>query len=105
IVHGTFNTLLNAGRLKLGVADDGDLTGKLFISSGLGGMSGAQGKAAEIAKSVAIIAEVDQSRIETRHSQGWVSQIAESPEEALQLARKAIDAKESTSIAYHGNIV
>ncbi len=50
IVHGTFNTLLNAGRLKLGVADDGDLTGKLFISSGLGGMSGAQGKAAEIAK-------------------------------------------------------
>ena len=44
IVHGTFNTLLNAGRLKLGVPDDGDLTGKLFISSGLGGMSGAQGK-------------------------------------------------------------
>lgn len=105
IVHGTFNTLLNAGRLKLGVADDGDLTGKLFISSGLGGMSGAQGKAAEIAKAVAIIAEVDQSRIKTRHSQGWISQIAESPEEALQLAQKAIDAKESTSIAYHGNIV
>ena len=52
IVHGTFNTLLNAGRLKLGVPDDGDLTGKLFISSGLGGMSGAQGKAAEIAKAV-----------------------------------------------------
>lgn len=105
IAHGTFNTLLNAGRLKLGVADDGDLTGKLFISSGLGGMSGAQGKAAEIAKAVAIVAEVDQSRIETRHSQGWISQIAESPEEALQLAQKAIDAKESTSIAYHGNIV
>lgn len=105
IVHGTFNTLLNAGRLKLGVADDGDLTGKLFISSGLGGMSGAQGKAAEIAKAVAIVAEVDQSRIETRHSQGWISQIAESPEEALQLAQKAIDTKESTSIAYHGNIV
>ncbi|KHD46047.1 urocanate hydratase [Streptococcus hongkongensis] len=105
IVHGTFNTLLNAGRLKLGVADDGDLTGKLFISSGLGGMSGAQGKAAEIAKAVAIIAEVDASRIETRHSQGWVSQIAESPEEALQLAQKAQEAKETTSIAYHGNIV
>ena len=61
IVHGTFNTLLNAGRLKLGVPDDGDLTGKLFISSGLGGMSGAQGKAAEIAKAVAIVAEVDRS--------------------------------------------
>ncbi|KYP17633.1 MULTISPECIES: urocanate hydratase [Streptococcus] len=105
IVHGTFNTLLNAGRLKLGVPDDGDLTGKLFISSGLGGMSGAQGKAAEIAKAVAIIAEVDASRIETRHSQGWVSQIAESPEEAMQLAQKAQEAKETTSIAFHGNIV
>ena len=105
IVHGTFNTLLNAGRLKLGVADDGDLTGKLFISSGLGGMSGAQGKAAEIAKAVAIIAEVDQSRIETRHSQGWISQLAESPKEAIDLAQKALKAGESTSIAYHGNIV
>ena len=105
IVHGTFNTLLNAGRLKLGVADDGDLTGKLFISSGLGGMSGAQGKAAEIAKAVAIVAEVDQSRIETRHSQGWISQLAESPKEAIDLAQKALGAGESTSIAYHGNIV
>ncbi|MEZ7548351.1 MULTISPECIES: urocanate hydratase [Streptococcus] len=105
IVHGTFNTLLNAGRLKLGVADDGDLTGKLFISSGLGGMSGAQGKAAEIAKAVAIVAEVDQSRIETRHSQGWISQLAESPKEAIELAQKALESGESTSIAYHGNIV
>ena len=105
IVHGTFNTLLNAGRLKLGVADDGDLTGKLFISSGLGGMSGAQGKAAEIAKAVAIVAEVDQSRIETRHSQGWISQLAESPKEAIELAQKALETGESTSIAYHGNIV
>ena len=105
IVHGTFNTLLNAGRLKLGVADDGDLTGKLFISSGLGGMSGAQGKAAEIAKAVAIVAEVDYSRIETRHSQGWISQLAESPKEAIDLAQKALKAGESTSIAYHGNIV
>ncbi len=105
IVHGTFNTLLNAGRLKLGVADDGDLTSKLFISSGLGGMSGAQGKAAEIAKAVAIVAEVDYSRIETRHSQGWISQLAESPKEAIDLAQKALKAGESTSIAYHGNIV
>ena len=105
IVHGTFNTLLNAGRLKLGVADDGYLTGKLFISSGLGGMSGAQGKAAEIAKAVAIVAEVDQSRIETRHSQGWISQLAESPKEAIDLAQKALETGESTSIAYHGNIV
>ena len=105
IVHGTFNTLLNAGRLKLGVADDGDLTGKLFISSGLGGMSGAQGKAAEIAKAVAIVAEVDRSRIETRHSQGWISQVTDSAEEAVKLAQAALEAGESTSIAYHGNIV
>ena len=49
IVHGTFNTLLGAGRLKLGVPEDGNLAGRLFISAGLGGMSGAQGKAAEIA--------------------------------------------------------
>ncbi|MET3558974.1 urocanate hydratase [Streptococcus rupicaprae] len=105
IVHGTFNTLLNAGRLKLGIPDDGDLTGKLFISSGLGGMSGAQGKAAEIAKAVSIIAEVDASRIETRHSQGWISQVAETAEEAVALALKAQEEGKALSIAYHGNIV
>lgn len=105
IVHGTFNTLLNAGRLKLGVADDGDLRGKFFISSGLGGMSGAQGKAADIANAVSIIAEVDYSRIETRHSQGWIKQIAESPEEAIKLAQDALSKNESTSIAFHGNVV
>src|SRR5574344_2813827 len=77
IVHGTFNTLLNAGRLKLGIPRDKDLTGKLFVSSGLGGMSGAQGKAAIIAGAVAIIAEVDGSRIQTRHRQGWVKHITE----------------------------
>lgn len=71
IVHGTFNTLLNAGRMKLGVPQGGDLRGHLFISSGLGGMSGAQPKAAEMAGAASIIAEVDISRIETRHRQGW----------------------------------
>lgn len=105
IVHGTFNTLLNAGRLKLGIADDGDLTGKLFVTSGLGGMSGAQGKAAEIAKSVSIVAEVDMSRIDTRLEQGWISKLAKTPEEAVKIAQEYIDKKESTSIAYHGNIV
>ena len=70
IVHGTFNTLLNAGRLKLGIPADGHLAGRLFVSAGLGGMSGAQGKAAEIAGAVSIIAEVDDSRIETRYTQG-----------------------------------
>ncbi len=72
IVHGTYNTILNAGRLFLGLAPDQDLAGQLFVSSGLGGMSGAQPKAAEIAGAVGVIAEVDQSRIQTRLDQGWV---------------------------------
>ena len=105
IVHGTFNTLLNAGRMKLGVPQDGDLCGHLFVSSGLGGMSGAQPKAAEIAGATAIIAEVDASRIETRHSQGWVGHVAESVAEAFRMAREAMDRREPCSIAYHGNVV
>lgn len=105
IVHGTFNTLLNAGRLKLGVADDEDLSGKLFVSSGLGGMSGAQGKAGEIAKAVTVIAEVDRSRIQTRLDQGWVRMVKDTPEATMQVAKEFLDRKESTSIAYHGNIV
>ena len=105
IVHGTFNTLLNAGRMKLGVPQDGDLRGHLFVSSGLGGMSGAQPKAAEIAGATAIIAEVDASRMETRHSQGWVGHVAESVAEAFRMAREAMDRREPCSIAYHGNVV
>ncbi len=103
IVHGTFNTLLNAGRMKLGT--DGDLAGHLFVSSGLGGMSGAQPKAAEIAGAVSIVAEVDSSRIETRHSQGWVRHIAQTPEQAFALAAEGIARREALSIAYHGNII
>ena len=105
IVHGTFNTLLNAGRMKLGVPADGDLRGHLFVSSGLGGMSGAQPKAAEIAGAVGIIAEVDASRIETRHSQGWVRHVVEDIPEAFRLAKEYVDKAEPASIAYHGNIV
>ena len=105
IVHGTFNTLLNAGRLKLGIPQNKDLTGKLFVSSGLGGMSGAQGKAAVIAGAVSIIAEVDASRIKTRFDQGWVSGVVESCAEAVQLAQEKLAAKEPFAIAYHGNIV
>jgi len=105
IVHGTFNTLLNAGRMKLGVPADGDLRGHLFVSSGLGGMSGAQPKAAEIAGAVGIIAEVDASRIETRHRQGWVRHVVEEIPEAFRLAKEYIDKGEPASIAYHGNIV
>jgi len=105
IVHGTFNTLLNAGRLMLGVPKDKDLAGKLFVTSGLGGMSGAQGKAAEISGAVSIIAEVDISRINTRHSQGWVSKQTASLEEAVRWAREKQAAKEACAIAYHGNII
>ena len=105
IVHGTFNTILNAGRLKLGLGPNEDLSGHLFISSGLGGMSGAQPKAVEIARGVGIFAEVDASRIETRHSQGWVSRVTANLDEAFLWAEKAMAEKEPLSIAYHGNIV
>ena len=88
IVHGTFNTLLNAGRMKLGIKGNEDLRGYLFVSSGLGGMSGAQAKATEIAGGVGIIAEVDASRIQTRHEQGWVSKVAESAKEAFEIAKE-----------------
>ena len=105
IVHGTFNTLLNAGRLKLGIPQDQDLRGHLFISSGLGGMSGAQPKAAEIAGAVSIIAEVDRSRIETRYRQGWVGHVTADIIEAYRMAAEAMRHREPCSIAYHGNIV
>ncbi|SNS89482.1 urocanate hydratase [Anaerovirgula multivorans] len=105
IVHGTFNTLLNAGRKKLGLRDDEDLRGVLFVTSGLGGMSGAQPKAVEIANGVGIIAEVDYSRIKTRHDQGWVSVISANLEEVFSIAKEHIEKKEPISIAYHGNIV
>ncbi len=105
IVHGTFNTLLNAGRMKLGVPQDGNLNGHLFVSSGLGGMSGAQPKAAEIAGAACIVAEVDLSRIETRYNQGWVGHITAHADEAFRLAQNAMARHETISIAYHGNIV
>lgn len=105
IVHGTFNTILNAARQKFGVGPKDNLAGILYVTSGLGGMSGAQPKAAEIAGGVAIVAEVDKSRIETRHNQGWVSKTSDSLPEVFAMARKALDDREPLSIAYHGNIV
>ena len=105
IVHGTFNTLLNAGRLKLGIPQDQDLRGHLFVSSGLGGMSGAQPKAAEIAGAGSIIAEVDRSRIETRYRQGGVGHVTADIIEAYRMAAEAMRRREPCSIAYHGNIV
>lgn len=105
IVHGTYNTLLNAGRLELGIPKDGDLSGHLFVSSGLGGMSGAQPKAVEIANGVGIIAEVDYTRIKTRLDQGWVTECSSDLETVFRIAKNYMDRKESISIAYHGNIV
>ena len=105
IVHGTFNTLLNAGRLKLGIPQDKNLSGHLFVSSGLGGMSGAQPKAAEIAGAASIIAEVDRSRIETRYKQGWVGHVTTDLHTAFRMALSAAERNESCSVAYHGNVV
>lgn len=105
IVHGTYNTLLNAGRQHLGIPNDGDLAGHLFISSGLGGMSGAQPKAIEIANGVGIIAEVDYSRIKTRLDQGWVHECYDDLDKVFASANKHLADKTTVSIAYHGNIV
>lgn len=105
IVHGTFNTILNAGRKKLGLRDDEDLRGHIFVSSGLGGMSGAQPKAVEIANGVGIIAEVDYSRIRTRYEQGWVKMVSNSLDEVFSTANDYLKRKEPITIAYYGNIV
>lgn len=105
IVHGTYITLLNAGRKYLGLAPDQDLKGVLYISSGLGGMSGAQSKAVEIAGGIGIIAEVDASRIETRHSQGWVGKVSSDLSEIFAWVNEYRKSKQPVSIAYHGNIV
>ena len=105
IVHGTYITLLNAGRLYLGISADKDLKGILYISSGLGGMSGAQAKAIEIAGGIGIIAEVDKSRIETRHKQGWVSLISDNLDEIFNWVYEARKTGTPLSIAFHGNVV
>lgn len=105
IVHGTYNTLLNAGRLKLGIPQDGDLQGHLFVSSGLGGMSAAQAKAIEIANGVGIIAEVDLSRIKTRLEQGWLKTYSDDLDEIFKIANDYLQRKETISIGYYGNIV
>lgn len=105
IVHGTFNTILGAGRKYLGIPESGDLSGRVFVSSGLGGMSGAQPKAANIANAVGIFAEVDRSRIETRLDQGWVNIISDNLDEVFRLADEHSANGTTISIAYHGNIV
>ena len=105
IVHGTYITLLNAGRLYLKIPQDKDLKGKLYISSGLGGMSGAQAKAVEIAGGIGVIAEVDESRIKSRHEQGWVSKVSDDFDEIFEWVDDARTSGRPLSIAYHGNVV
>ena len=103
IVHGTTITLLNACRM-INKKSNG-LKGRLFVSSGLGGMSGAQPKAADIAGIVSVIAEVNPKAIQTRHSQGWVDEIYSDLNILVTRVRKATESNEVVSFAYEGNIV
>ena len=111
IVHGTTITLLNAARMQDKKATENSVgaeikkRSKLFISSGLGGMSGAQPKAAVIAGMVGVIAEVNEKAIHTRHSQGWVDEVYDDLDSLLVRIKEATKGAESVSIAYHGNVV
>ena len=103
IVHGTTITLLNAGRM---ISRTGEgLRGKLFVSSGLGGMSGAQPKAAGIAGIISVVAEVNPRAIHTRHSQGWVDEVFSDLDKLIKRVIQAKSTREVVSIAYEGNIV
>ena len=101
IVHGTTITVLNAGRK---ISSEG-LAGKLFVTSGLGGMSGAQPKAGNIAGCITVCAEVNRKAIKTRHRQGWVEEVIDDLEELAHRVKKAKANEEIVSIAYHGNVV
>lgn len=104
IVHGTTITLLGAGRLYLGTGDEG-LRGKLFVTSGLGGMSGAQAKAAVIAGAVGVVAEVNPVALHKRHAQGWVQEVETDVDRLLARVEQARRAGEATSIGFLGNVV
>ena len=103
IVHGTTITVLNAGR-KISKHGEG-LAGKLFVTAGLGGMSGAQPKAGNIAGCVSITAEINPKATHTRHSQGWVDEVIDDLDVLMTRVRKAKAGKEVVSIAYQGNVV
>ena len=105
IVHGTTITILNAARKYLDLPNEDDLGGILYVTSGLGGMSGAQAKAAVIAGAVCIIAEVDPMAAKKRHSQGWLTELYDDLDELTSRAKVAVANKEAVSIGYVGNIV
>jgi urocanate hydratase len=102
IVHGTTITILNAGRK---ISKGEELAGKLFVSSGLGGMSGAQPKAGNIAGCISVVAEVNAKATQKRHTQGWVDEAITDLDELCERVRSAKAKKEVVSIAYQGNIV
>ena len=103
IVHGTTITVLNGGR-KISKNGEG-LEGKVFVTSGLGGMSGAQPKAGNIAGCITVCAEVNPKAVHTRHSQGWVDEVITDADALVARVRKAKEGKEVVSIAYQGNVV
>nr|XP_023661226.1 urocanate hydratase [Paramormyrops kingsleyae] len=102
IVHGTMLTVLNAGRRYLG---SGDLRGRVFVTSGLGGMSGAQAKAAVIAGCVGVIAEVDEAPLKKRYEQGWLMEVTRNLDHCISRIREAKRSKIPLSLGYHGNVV
>ena len=103
IVHGTTITVLNASRKIDSKAKD--MSGKIFVTSGLGGMSGAQAKAAVIAKGICIVAEINPKATYKRHKQGWVDEVHQDLDKLIERALIAREKKEAVSIAYDGNIV
>ena len=105
IVHGTAITILNAARKFLDLQDQSDLGGVLYVTSGLGGMSGAQAKAAVIAGAVCIIAEIDPIAANKRHQQGWLTELYDDLEKVISRSKQAVEKKEAVSIGYLGNIV
>ena len=105
IVHGTTITILGAGRRYLGLEPGRDLSGRLFVTSGLGGMSGAQAKASVIAGAVGVIAEINPEAIRKRHEQGWLQEVEEDLDRVLSRIDRARSSGEALSLGYLGNIV
>ena len=105
IVHGTTITLLNAARKYLSLSNEDNLSGILYVTSGLGGMSGAQAKAAVIAGAVAVIAETNPLAAQKRYEQGWLSELYQDLDEVINRVESAVTKEEAVSIGYIGNIV
>ncbi|MCC6372563.1 MAG: urocanate hydratase [Bacteroidia bacterium] len=103
IVHGTTITVMNAARKKF--KTEAERRGKLFVTCGLGGMSGAQPKAAKIAGMVSITAEINPKAVKTRHSQNWVDEVYNNLDELVARTKQAMQNKEAVSLAYEGNVV